>query len=235
MARLSRRTLLKGGLAAGAGLVIGFRWPLPDPALAQGTGVFAPNQWLKIDRDGVVTITNSVPEMGQGSLTTMPMIVADELDADWARVKVEQAPANPKLYANPVTGAQSYGGSRGVRDHLQLWRKAGAAGRQMLREAAAKEWGVAVDEVETEPGVVIHRPTGRRLTYGQLVDKAQALPVPQDPPLKTRQQFRYIGKDRPRLDVPMKVNGAAVYGMDVKVPGMLVASIERCPIATAAR
>jgi isoquinoline 1-oxidoreductase beta subunit len=229
MARLSRRTLLKGGLAAGAGLVIGFRWPL-DLA-AQGSGVFAPNQWLKIDRDGVVTITNSVPEMGQGSLTTMPMIVADELDADWARVKVEQAPANPKLYANPVTGAQSYGGSRGVRDHLQLWRKAGAAGRQMLREAAAKEWGVSVDEVETEPGVVIHRPTGRRLPYGQLVDKAQALPVPQDPKLKTKDQFRYIGKDRPRVDVPMKVNGSAVYGVDVKVPGMLVASIERCPVA----
>jgi isoquinoline 1-oxidoreductase beta subunit len=91
IAHLSRRTLLKGGLAAGAGLVIGFRFPLPDPALAQGpgSGVFAPNQWLKIDRDGVVTITNSVPEMGQGSMTTMPMIVADELDADWARVRVE--------------------------------------------------------------------------------------------------------------------------------------------------
>ena len=129
IAQISRRTLLKGSLAAGAGLVIGFRWPLEPAAQGPGSGVFAPNQWLKIDRDGVVTITNSVPEMGQGSLTTMPMIVADELDADWARVKVEQAPANPKLYANPVTGTQSYGGSRGVRDHLQLWRKAGAAGR----------------------------------------------------------------------------------------------------------
>ena len=109
--RVSRRALLKGGLAAGAGLAIGFRLPLAgrESARAQGAGVFAPNQWLRIDRDGVVTITNSVPEMGQGSLTTMPMIIADELDADWGKIKVEQAPANPKLYANPVTKTQSYG------------------------------------------------------------------------------------------------------------------------------
>jgi isoquinoline 1-oxidoreductase beta subunit len=228
---LSRRDLLKSGLAIGAGLVVGFRVPVrPRGAWAQGTGVFAPNQWLRIDRDGVVTIVNSVPEMGQGSLTTMPMIVADELDADWDRVRVEQAPANPKVYGNPITGAQSYGGSRGIRDHLEVWRKAGAAARQMLREAAAQEWGVPVSEVDTEPGVVIHRPTGRRLVYGQLVDRAQQLPVPQNPTLKTPAQFRYIGKDRKRLDAPAKVTGQAVYGVDVQVPGMLIASIERCPV-----
>jgi isoquinoline 1-oxidoreductase subunit beta len=235
--RLSRRALLKGGLAAGAGLVVGF--PVPPELLriaaAQGAGVFAPNQWLRIDRDGVVTIINSVPEMGQGSMTTMPMIVADELDADWDRIRVEPAPADPSRYANPVTRSQSYGGSRGVRDHLEMWRKAGAAARQMLREAAAQEWGVPLDEVTTEPGVVIHRVTGRRLLYGQLVDKAQALPVPQNPPLKTKDEFRYIGKSRRRLDVPEKVNGKAVYGFDVKVPGMLVASIEKCPVVAAGK
>ncbi len=230
--RLSRRTLITGGVAVGTGLVVGFRLPWLEGLLAeaQGAGVFAPNQWLRIDRDGLVTIVNSVPEMGQGSMTTMSMIVADELDADWDRIRVEQAPANPRLYANPVTRQQSYGGSRGVRDHLETWRKAGAAARQMLREAAAQEWGVPVDEVTTEPGVVIHRATGRRLLYGQLVDKAQALPVPQNPPLKTKGQFRYIGKSRPRIDVPDKVNGKAVYGMDVRVPGMLVGSIEKCPV-----
>jgi isoquinoline 1-oxidoreductase subunit beta len=228
---LSRRDLLKSGLAVGAGLVVGFRVPVQlRGAWAQGTGVFAPNQWLRIDRDGIVTIVNSVPEMGQGSLTTMPMIVADELDADWDRIRVEQAPANPKVYGNPITGAQSYGGSRGIRDHLETWRKAGAAGRQMLREAAAQEWGVPVSEVDTEPGVVIHQPTGRRLVYGQLVDRAQQLPVPQNPTLKTPAQFRYIGKERNRLDVPSKVTGKAVYGIDVQVPGMLIASIERCPV-----
>jgi len=230
--RLSRRALLKGGLAAGAGLAIGFRLPLagPEGARAQGAGVFAPNQWLRIDRDGVVTITNSVPEMGQGSLTTMPMIIADELDADWGKIKVEQAPANPKLYANPVTKTQSYGGSRGVRDHLEMWRKAGAAAREMLKQAAANDWGVKIEEVDTEPGVVIHKGSGRRLAYGQLVDKAAQLPVPQDPKLKTPDKFRYIGKGQPRRDTREKVNGTAVYGMDVQVPGMLIASIERCPV-----
>ena len=230
--RVSRRALLKGGLAAGAGLAIGFRLPLAgrESARAQGAGVFAPNQWLRIDRDGVVTITNSVPEMGQGSLTTMPMIIADELDADWGKIKVEQAPANPKLYANPVTKTQSYGGSRGVRDHLEMWRKAGAAAREMLKQAAANDWGVKIEEVDTEPGVVIHKGSGRRLAYGQLVDKAAQLPVPQDPKLKTPDKFRYIGKGQPRRDTPEKVNGTAMYGMDVQVPGMLIASIERCPV-----
>jgi len=228
---LTRRTLLKGGLTLGAGLVIGFELSLSRQARAQQPGMFVPNQWLKIDRDGVVTITNSVPEMGQGSMTTMPMIVADELDADWGKIKVEQAPANPALYANPVTKTQSYGGSRGVRDHLEMWRKAGAAARTMLKQAAAQEWGVPESEVDTEPGTVIHRPSGRKLMYGQLVDRAAQLPVPQDPKLKTKDQFRYIGKEGiARLDIPLKTDGKAIYGIDVKVPGAQVGSIERCPV-----
>jgi isoquinoline 1-oxidoreductase subunit beta len=226
-----RRRLLQGGLAAGAGLLIGFRFPLSGSPLALAqAGAFAPNQWLRIDKDGVVTIVNSVPEMGQGSLTTMPMIIADELDADWNTIKVEQAPANPKLYGNPVTGSQAYGGSRGVRDHLQTFRKAGAAARQMLMQAAADTWSAKIEDVDTEPGVVVHRPTGRRLPYGQLVDRAAQLPVPQDPKLKTPDKFRYIGKFVHRRDTPEKVNGTAIYGIDVMVPGMLVASIERCPV-----
>jgi isoquinoline 1-oxidoreductase beta subunit len=229
---LSRRALLKGGAAVGAGLVIGFRLPLPDALAQSEPGKFAPSQWLSIDRDGQVTIVNSVPEMGQGTSTSMPMIVADELDVDLSKVKVEQAPANPKLYANPVTGAQSYGGSRGIRDHLTTWRKAGAAARQMLKKAAADEWGVPEDQVDTEPGVVLHRPSGRRLLYGQLVDKASQLPVPQDPKLKTKDQFRYIGKDFARMDLPSKTDGKAIYGYDVRVPGMLIASIERPPVVS---
>src|SRR5437867_4192334 len=169
--------------------------------------------------------------MGQGAMTATPMIIDDELDADWGKIRIEQAPANPKLYANPVTGNQAYGGSRGVRDHLEMWRKAGAAARQMLKQAAAQEWNVPENEVDTEPGVVIHRPTGRRLMYGQLVDKASQLPVPQNPTLKTKDQFRYIGKEGiARLDIPVKTDGRAIYGRDVKVPGMLIASIERCPV-----
>jgi isoquinoline 1-oxidoreductase subunit beta len=231
---LTRRTLLKGGLAVGAGLCIGFRLPgrTVGPAHAQTAGVFAPNQWLKIDRDGLVTITNSVPEMGQGSMTTTTIIIADELDADWKKIRVDQAPADPKRYANPITGSQSYGGSRGVRDHMEMWRKSAAAARAMLMQAAAEQWGVPVDSVDTEPGVVVHRATGRRLTYGQLVDRAQALPVPQNPKLKTPDKFRYIGKNLHRLDGPEKATGRGIYGMDVQVPGMLVASIERAPVVS---
>ncbi|HKW90677.1 MAG TPA: molybdopterin cofactor-binding domain-containing protein, partial [Methylomirabilota bacterium] len=216
----------------GAGLVIGFELPLRGVAraLAQQAGVFAPNQWLKIDRDGLVTITNPVPEMGQGSMTTTTIIIADELDADWKKIRVDQAPADPKRYANPITGSQSYGGSRGVRDHMEMWRKSAAAARAMLMQAAALQWGVPVESVDTEPGVVVHRPTGRRLAYGQLVDRAQALPVPQNPKLKTPDKFRYIGKNLHRLDGPEKATGRGIYGMDVQVPGMLVASIERAPV-----
>jgi isoquinoline 1-oxidoreductase beta subunit len=211
---------------------VGFEIPLGGrrAAAQQGPGLFTPNQWITIDRDGLVTIVNSVVEMGQGSLTTMPMIVADELDADLDRIKVRQAPTNPALYANPVTKTQSYGGSRGVRDHMQMLRKAGAAARAMLMQAAANEWGAPVGEVTTEPGVVIHKPTGRRLPYGALVDKAAQLPVPQDPKLKTPAEFRYIGKIVRRRDTPAKINGTAIFGMDVQVPGMLIASIERCPV-----
>jgi isoquinoline 1-oxidoreductase beta subunit len=228
-ARLGRRALLKGSLAIGAGLAVGFRLP---GAAAQTAGVFAPNQWLAVDRDGLVTITNSVPEMGQGSLTTTTIIIADELDADWKKVRVNQAPADPKRYANPVTGSQSYGGSRGVRDHMAMWRRSAAAAREMLMQAAADEWGVPVDSVDTEPGVVVHRPTGRKLPYGRLVDRAQALPVPQNPKLKTPDKFRYIGKNLHRLDSPDKATGRGIYGMDVQVPGMLVASIERAPVVS---
>src|SRR2546430_14758366 len=141
--RISRRALLKSGLAVGAGLGVGCpaAGPARRVALAQTPGVFAPNQWLRIDRDGLVTIVNSVPEMGQGSLTTTPMIIADELDAVLDNVRVEQAPANPALFKNPVTGNQAYGGSRGVRDHIEMWRKAAAAGPETLAPAAADQRG----------------------------------------------------------------------------------------------
>jgi isoquinoline 1-oxidoreductase beta subunit len=228
---ISRRAIIKGTLAVGTGLVVGFSLPMTgrNLALAQA-GTFAPNQWVSIDRDGLVTIINSVVEMGQGSITTMPAIVADELDTDLGKIRVTQAPANPKLYANPVTGAQGYGGSRGVRDHIAMLRKAGAAAREMLMQAGANEWGVPLSEVDTDLDTVVHKSSGRRLPYSALVDKAAKLPVPQNPTLKTPDKYRYMGKVMHRRDTPIKVNGSAVFGMDVAVPGMLVASIERCPV-----
>ncbi len=173
-----------------------------------------------------------MPGRGQGRRTTTTIIIAEGRDADWKKIRVDQAPADPKRYANPITGSQSYGGSRGVRDHMEMWRKSAAAARAMLMQAAADQWGVPVESVDTEPGVVVHRPTGRRLAYGQLVDHAQALPVPQNPKLKTPDKFRYIGKNLHRLDGPEKATGRGIYGMDVQVPGMLVASIERAPVVS---
>jgi isoquinoline 1-oxidoreductase beta subunit len=226
---ISRRTLLAGSLAAGAGgLTIGFQ--LPARVARAAAGLFAPNAWVRIDREGVVTIVNPQSEMGQGTLTSMAMVVADELEADWSRVRVEQGPADP-VYGNPnAGGAQFTAGSRSIRDLLPVWRRAGAAAREMLVAAAAQEWRVPVAECYAEQGAVYHRPTGRKLTYGELADKAGALPVPQTPTLKTPDQFKLIGKGVPRLDTPDKVTGRAVYGIDVTVPGMLVATVERCPV-----
>ena len=229
--RISRRALIKGSLAMGTGLIVGFHLPLAGGNAPRAqAGSLTPNQWVSIDRDGLVTIVNSVVEMGQGSLTTMPAIIADELDTDLGKVRVTQAPANPKLYANPVTGAQGYGGSRGVRDHIDMLRKVGAAAREMLMQAGANEWGVPLSDVDTDLDTVVHKPSGRRMPYSALVDKAAQLPVPQNPRLKKPEQFRYMGKLMHRRDTPLKVNGSAVFGMDVVVPGMLIASVERCPV-----
>jgi isoquinoline 1-oxidoreductase subunit beta len=231
--RLTRRAVLQGGLALGAGLAIGFEVPvrrgLRRAAEAAGKP-FAPNAWVRIDADGLVTIVNSQSELGQGTLTSMAMIIADELDADWSRVRVEQSGADP-VYGNPnFGGTQLTAGSQSIRGLLPTWRKAGAAGREMLAAAAAREWGVPVGEVRTDSGVVYHDPSGRKLTYGELSEKAGQLPVPQNPKLKTPDQWKLIGKKVPRLDTPDKVTGRAVYGIDVIMPGLLVASVARSPV-----
>ena len=226
--QLSRRTVLKGGLALGAGLTVGFH--APAGRLSAQAQVFAPNAWVRIDRDGLVTIISGQSEMGQGTLTTLGMIVADELEADWSRVKIEQGGTNP-VFGNPnMRGAQITVGSRSIRDHVGTWRRAGAAAREMLMGAAAKKWGVPVDEVYGEQGMVYHRPTGRKFTYGELVDEAAQQPVPQNPKLKTKDQFKLIGKNVPRRDTPDKVTGRAMFGIDTIVPGMLVATVQRCPV-----
>jgi isoquinoline 1-oxidoreductase subunit beta len=226
---VSRRTLLRAGLSLGAGLTIGFELPMPRRARAQ-SGIFAPNAWVRIDRDGIVTVLNEKSEMGQGTLTTMAMIVADELEADWSKVKIEQAPADP-AYENPlIKGSQNTVGSSSIRGSMMIWRRAGAAAREMLLGAAAKKWGVPMDEVYADRGVVYHRPSGRKLTYGELVDDAAQVPVPQNPRLKTRDQFKLIGKNIPRRDTPDKVTGRAMFGIDTVLPDMLVATVQRCPV-----
>ena len=230
---LSRRGFIKTGIAAGGGLLLGFHVPASRQLLQAATTASEPaklNAWVRIARDDTVTIIIGQSEMGQGVMTAIPMIIADELEAEWSKVRIQQAPAD-RAYGDPMRGGeQSTNGSRSIRNLMPIWRRAGAAAREMLVHAAAKEWGVSADECFAEQNVVIHRTSGRKMTYGELASKAAELPVPKEPKLKSPDQFRFIGKAVARLDTPEKVTGRGIYGIDVKVPGMLIATVQRCPV-----
>ena len=224
----SRRAFLKTGGAAA--LTIGFALPLAGgrvDAASPARKAFAPNAWLRITPDNRVTVICASAEMGQGVLTAIPMLVAEELDADWKQVRVEQAPVD-QAYNNPAFGMQATGGSTTVRAHWQPLRTAGAAAREMLVGAAAAQWKVGADECRTEAGQVIHK-SGKKLSYGSLVEAAAAQPVPAKPTLKDPKAFRLLGKPTNRLDTAGKVNGTAKFGIDAQVPGLLVAVMARAP------
>ncbi|MDA8085126.1 MAG: xanthine dehydrogenase family protein molybdopterin-binding subunit [Nitrospiraceae bacterium] len=232
MKGLTRREFIKYSLA-GAGFAIaltitpnGYRILKAEEAEADSR--FHPNLWISIAEDGRVTIIINKSEMGQGVSTALPMTAADELDANWRLVSFVEAPAGPE-YRDPVMGLQLTGGSSSVKDMYKPFRMAGAAARTMLISAAARTWSVPEGECEAVSGTVRQAKTGRVLTYGELVKKASALPVPQKPALKKTSQFTFIGRPLARLDIPDKVNGAAVFGMDISVPGMLYAGIARPP------
>lgn len=219
---LDRRSFLRlTGLAA-TGLVLGF--DATGALAADGQVTFEPNGFLRIAPDGTVTLWSTKAEVGQGVSTALPMIVAEELDAEWTRVRVEYAPIDPQRFGNQDTG-----GSYSVRGSWKPLRRAGAAARMMLVAAAAERWGVAVATCRTEVGVVVHDPTSRRLGYGELAGDAARQPVPKEPTLKTPEQRRLFGTRIARVDLPAKVDGSARYSLDVRVPGMLFASLERCP------
>lgn len=220
--RLDRRTFLRlTGLAA-TGLVLGFD---ATGALAlDGQATFEPNGFLRIAPDGTTTLWSTKAEVGQGVSTALPLLVAEELDADWTRVHVAYAPIDPARYGNQDTG-----GSYSVRGSWKPLRRAGAAARAMLLAAGAARWGVDVATCRTEAGVVVHTPTSRRLGYGELAAEAAKQPVPKEPTLKTPEQRRLFGAPVARVDLPAKVDGSARYSLDVRVPGMLFASLERCP------
>jgi CO/xanthine dehydrogenase Mo-binding subunit len=222
MSGLSRRDFLTAGLAAGAGLVIGF--DLPHGNSSGSAKGFAPNAYLKITPDGKITIVVARSEMGQGVRTSLPMILAEELEADWTQIAIEQAGAST-LY-----GDQTTGGSASVRTTWDPMRKAGAAAREMLISAAALEWSVPRSGCKAEMGAVIHAASKRRLTYGQLANKASAQPIPTDVPLKQAKDYQFVGKPVPRLDVPSKVDGTAEFGIDLRLPGMNYAVLARCPV-----
>lgn len=221
MSPLSRREFVASGVAAGAGLVIGFYLPHRGTRVADA---FAPNAYLKITPDNQVTIVVARSEMGQGVRTALPMILAEELEADWKNINIEQAGAST-LY-----GDQTTGGSASVRTTWDPMRKAGAAAREMLISAAAAEWGVGRTACKAENGSVLHAASGRRLTYGQLTTRAAALPVPTDPPLKAAKDYKLVGTRTARIDTPWKVTGKAEYGIDFRLPSMKYAVVARCPV-----
>ncbi len=221
----TRRGFLKTGAVASAGLAIAFHLPaaLRDRAEA-AAATLEPNAWLRIDAQGEVTVIVARSEMGQGARTLIPMLVAEELEADWAKVRFEQAVPAPKY------GDMSTGGSQSMRTLNVPMRKAGAQAREVLLEAAALTWGVERASCRAERGAVIHEPTRRRLAYGALVGKAATLTPPADPPLKGWSQHRLLGTSPARLDGQEKITGSARYGIDVHVPGMLIAAVARCPV-----
>jgi len=233
--RPTRREFLKAAGTTTAALVIGFEWLGPARrAVAAGANptVFAPNAFLRIDADGGVTIIAKHVEMGQGSYTGIATVLAEELDVDWARVRVESAPADVKRYANSVFGMQGTGGSSAMANSWTQLREAGAKGRVMLLTAAAAQWKVPVTDLTTDKGVVFHSASGRQATYGALTTNAAALPVPDQVTLKDPKDFKLIGRhgQTPRVDVPAKVNGTAQFTLDVALPGMLVALLKRPPL-----
>jgi len=226
---VTRRLFLKTTAAAGGGLMLGGFVP-GAAQTASAAGLFEPNVWVKITPDGKARIMLSMLEMGQGVMTAMPMLLAEELDIDWANVTTEWAPADAR-YGNPnFGGSQTTAGSNSTRGMWKLLRESGATARAMLVTAAAKDWGVAESTCTTDKGVVIHQASGRRATYGSLVDKAAAVPVPTNVALKDPKAFTLLGRDVARLDIPEKVNGQACFGVDVKLPGLLVARVVRCPV-----
>lgn len=224
---IDRREFLKTTAQGSVALILGFYLPV------RGSGqdipdsrVFRPNAWIRITPDNQITVLTEIPEMGQGPRTVDTMMLADELEADWSTIRVEQAPVIPAIYQNLSTG-----GSGGTGSAWNYIRKVGAQAREMLLTAAAQKWGVEKKDCRAENNTVVHGPSGRRLTYGELVETAAKLLAPKavSIPLKPPSAFRFIGKPLPRVDLPSKVSGSAVFGLDVRVPGMLFAVVARCP------
>jgi isoquinoline 1-oxidoreductase beta subunit len=232
MTTLSRRDAIRRGLAAGAALVLPLEWHEPAQAARRDKlrePPFAPNAFVRIEPSGLVTIIVGSVEMGQGAHTSLAMILADELDADWARIRVQDAPVDP-AYTNPNPRMQMTGGSNSVAGFWEPMRRAGAVARTLLVQAAAAKWGVPSASCRTSRGEVIHDESQRRLPYGTLVEAASRLQPPARVTLKDPKDFRLIGQAMRRVEAPSLVNGTARFGIDVHLPGMLTAVIARPPV-----
>jgi len=230
---ISRRDFLKTGALMGGGLVLGFSLPVRIP-LAEGAArsskSFTPNAFIRIGTDNLVTVIVNKSEMGQGVYTALPMLIAEELECDWTRIQVEAAPVNPAYNHTEWGPLQGTGGSSSVRSTWMQFRKAGATARLMLVDAAAATWKVKPSACRAEKGFVIHDATKKKLSYGKLALNAAKMEPPKDVLLKDPKDFKVIGQSMKRLDTPEKVNGKGMFGIDVKVPGMLIAVVARSPV-----
>lgn len=227
----ARRGFLARASATAGSLVVAFHLPgLAAAAQPARGGDFSPNAYLRISADDTVTIVVALVEMGQGTFTSIPMLIAEELEVDLSKVRVEQAPADEKTYGHPLFVLQVTGGSASVPGAWAKLRQVGATAKLMLVTAAAQAWNVPLSECRAEKGAVKHLPTGRSLRYGALTARAAKLPVPKEAPLKDPADFRLVGTPARRLDTPSKVNGSALFGIDARVPGMKIAAIAQCPV-----
>ncbi len=234
---VTRRDFVRVTLTAGVGLTLAFYLPGCAPGekseQAAGDGDFAPNAFLRIGPDGSVTVISKHLEMGQGTYTGLATIIAEELDADWSRVRVEGAPADAKRYRNLSWGeAQGTGGSSAIANSWEQHRKAGATARALLVAAAAAEWGVPAGEITVENGIVRHQGSGKEAGFGRLIARAATLTPPAEVPLKDPKTFRYVGRTEPlpRTDVPDKTRGTATFTQDVRLEGMLTALVAHPPL-----
>ena len=231
-AMVSRRAFLRTSAAVGGGLLVTWNVPLSKKAgqaFAADKDAYAVNAFVRIGTDESVTVISAHSEMGQGIYTSLPMLLNEELQADWAKIRVEPAPVDA-VYNHPVFGIQMTGGSTTSPAEWTRYRKMGAVARVMLVQAAAKQWGVDPSTCRVENGVVIHDQSKKRVTYGSLANAASKLTAPTDVPLKDPKNFTLVGKSTKRLDTPSKTNGAAQFGLDVSVPGMLYAVVMRPPV-----
>jgi len=225
---VSRRSFLVGSAAAAGGLALGFNIPFGTEALAQSAPEI--NAWVMVRPDETVVVRIGRVEMGQGTLTGLAQLVAEELECDWAKVTTEYPTPGQNVARSRVWGNFQTAGSRGVRDSHDYMRKGGAAARQMLIQAAANEWGVPASECSVAKGVITHGPSGRTTTYGKVAEAASKLEAPKDIQLKDPKDWTIAGKPVKRLDTAEKLNGSQIYSIDVKRPGMLNAAIKACPV-----
>ncbi|WP_119273780.1 xanthine dehydrogenase family protein molybdopterin-binding subunit [Taklimakanibacter deserti] len=227
---LSRRNFIAGSIAATGGLMLGFHVPLPKAALA-ATGMSPEiNAWVVIKPDDTVVIRIARSEMGQGTLTGLAQLVAEELECDWSKVTTEYPTPGANLARDRIWGSFSTGGSRGIRESQEYVRKGGATARAMLIQAAAAEWNVPATECSVSKGVIAHQASGRSTTYGKVAEEAAKVTPPADVPLKDPKDWTIAGKPLPRLDTADKLTGKQVYGIDLKQPNMLNAAIKACPV-----